>query len=341
MTIKIIWAFIGINILALLVLIVAYFVLNSGKQVDTMEKGWTVILGGLGLLVILLAALPLRFSQSGFAVGFAGFFAALPSLIVLGIFLSNKLPSLKAKRSFATTYYKDKMQRTIAAAIEQNDTTGLKELIRGQDLNIQGNRVWDWDGLNYLQFAIRVRSNPLSFPFNDEANTAAIRILVENGSATTPALVDAVMELPVKTLTLLLEAGADPNVRSHYTGEPVLFGTIEGAREKNDIAILLVQKGADVNARNRQGYTPLIYAADMAETKESWKDTWRFVYFLLTEAKADYTYTTKEGKNLQSIVRKIRGDAAANGITMSKDFLSVVEWLKQHHVDTDAVQQQN
>jgi len=335
MIIKIIWAFIGINILALLVFIGAYFVLNSGKNVDSMEKGWTFILSALGLLVILLAVLPLRFSHSGFAVVFGGFFAVLPSVIALCIFLSNKLPSLKPKSTFATTYYKDKTQRSIAAAIEQNDTTRLKELIRGQDLNIQGNRVWDWDGLNYLQFAIRIRCNPIDRPFNEQANTAAIRILIENGSATTPALVDAVKYLPVETLALLLDAGADPNIKSDYTGERVLFGTIEGAREAIDKAILLVQKGADVNAKNSQGYTPVIYTADMAETKESWKDAWRLVYFLLTEAKADYMYTTKDGKNLQGIVRKIREDAAANGITMPPDFLSVVDWLKQHHVDTD------
>ncbi len=337
MTVKIIWALIGINTLALLGFIGAYFVLNNGKNVDSMEKGWTIIFAGLGLLVILLAAVPLRFSQSGIAVVFAGFFAALPSVIVLGIVLSNILPSFKKKETFAATYYKDKTQRSIAAAIEQNDTARLKELIKGQDLNIQGTRVWDWDGLNYLQFAIRLRSNPISFPFNEQANTAAIRILIENGSATTPALVEAVSYLPIKTLSLLLDAGADPNIKSYYNGESLLFGTIETSKQQNDKAILLVHKGADVNIKSSNDFTPVMYAANNAQTSENWNDVWRIVYFLLTEAHADYTYIAKDGNSLQTIIHKIREDAVANKIIMPPEFLSVVAWLKQHHIDTDPI----
>lgn len=338
MTVKIIWALTGINTLAWLVFTGAYFVLTSGRNVDSIERGWTIIVAGLGLLVILLAAVPLRFSQSGFAVVFAGFFAALPSLIGLGIFLSNKLPSFKEKETFAATYYKDKTQRSIAAAIEQNDTTRLKALVKGQDLNIQGTRVWDWDGLNYLQFAIRLRSNPISFPFDEQANTAAIRILIENGSATTPALVEGVKYLPAATLSLLLDAGADPNIKSYYDGEPLLFGTLETSRDQNDKFILLVRKGADVHIKNSHGFTPVMYAADRAGTSEGWRDAWRVVYFLLAEAHADYTYTAKDGNSLQYIIRKIRQEAAANKITMPPDFLSVVEWLQQHHTDTEPMQ---
>ncbi|MEO7046116.1 MAG: hypothetical protein ABI091_12475, partial [Ferruginibacter sp.] len=64
--IKVIWGLIGLNTLALIVFIAAYFVINSGKNVSYEEKGWTIILSGIGLLVILLAALPLRYSQSTF-----------------------------------------------------------------------------------------------------------------------------------------------------------------------------------------------------------------------------------------------------------------------------------
>ncbi len=337
MTIKIIWVLIGINTVALLGFIGVYFIMNNGKNVDSLEKGWTMIVAGLGLLVILLAAVPLRFSQSGFAVAFAGFFAALPLVIALGVVLFNILPSFKKKETFAATYYKDKTQRSIATAIEQNDTTRLKELIKGQDLNIQGNRVWDWDGLNYLQFAIRIRSNPISFPFNDDANTAAIRILIKNGSATTPALVEAVSYLPAETLPLLLDAGADPNTKSYYNGEPLLFGTIGTSKQQNDKAILLVRKGADVNIKSSNGFTPVMYAANNAQTSENWKDVWRVILFLLAEAHADYTYISKDGNSLQVIIRKIRLDAASNKITMPPDFLSVVAWLKQHHIDTNPI----
>ena len=72
--IKVLWGLIGLNTLALLVFIAAYFILNSGKQVDYQEKGWTFILAAAGLLIILLAALPLKFGSSTGAIIFAGFF---------------------------------------------------------------------------------------------------------------------------------------------------------------------------------------------------------------------------------------------------------------------------
>ena len=335
MTVKIIWGFIGLNVLGLLVFIGAYFVLNNGTNVDYMEKGWTTILCGLALLVILAAALPLRYSRSTTAVVFSAVFAFLPSAIAMGIVVSNKLSAVSTPTGFARTYYSDKIQRRIATAIESNDTTALLKLIKGQDLNIQGNRVWDWDGLNYLQFAVRIRSNPTSLPFDEKANSAAIRILLEHGSAATPALVDGAIYLPPNTFQMLLDAGAEPNTRSLYNGEPVIFSLLDADKDKIDKAILLVKKGADINLKNSEGFTPLLYAADRASTYERWKDAWRFAYFLLEQTKADYLYTTKDGRNLQEIVRKIRKDAGENNLTLSTDFMRVTDWLAEHKVETD------
>jgi hypothetical protein len=334
MVIKFIWTIIGINAIALFIFIAAYFVLNSGKNVDAMERGWTTILAGTGLLVILLAAVPLRFSQSTFSLVFSGFFAALPLVIAAGILIDKKLPSFKKKQTFAETYYKDKTQQSIAAAIENNDTALLKELIKGQNLNIQGIRVWDWDGLNYLQFAIRLRSNPGSFPFDDKANRAAIHILIENGCATTPALAEAVKCLPLEEVALLLDAGADPDTRGFVNPNPLLFDAIGSSREGNDMAILLLQKGADVNVKYDNGFTPVMFAAFTAGTTALWSDVWRLVLYILEEATCDYRYVTKTGMSLQHIITKIRADASEKNIVMPPGFSAVVDWLKQHKIDT-------
>jgi hypothetical protein len=337
--VKIIWVLIGINISALFIFIVLYFVNSVGRNVDTMEKGWTAILAILGAVVILLAVLPLKFGHSSFSLYMSAFFAALPLSITLCIVISKNLPSFKKKQTMAELYYKDKTQRSIATAIEQGDTTLLKELIKGQDLNVQGNKVWDWPGLNYLQFAVRLRSNPGNFPFNDTTNTAAIRLLIENGSATTPALAEAIKYVPYETVTLLLDAGADPNTQGYASPDPLLFEAIGTKKQENNIAILLLKKGADPNAKskNYDQMTPAMFASNNARTSAQWNDVWRVVRYMLEQAHCDYAYVTKDGLSLGGIIRTIRENALKEQKTMAPDFLAVVAWLKEHHIDTEPV----
>lgn len=81
--VKIIWTLIGLNTLALLIFIGAYFIMNHGRHVSYEEKGWTIILSLAGLLLILLAAIPLRFSQSTGTLIFSGIFAVFPLVITV------------------------------------------------------------------------------------------------------------------------------------------------------------------------------------------------------------------------------------------------------------------
>jgi hypothetical protein len=84
--IKIIWALISLNTLVLLIFIGMYFVINNGKHVSYEEKGWTIILSSAGLILILLAAIPLRLSQSTSTLIFSAVMAALP--LLLAVFFS-------------------------------------------------------------------------------------------------------------------------------------------------------------------------------------------------------------------------------------------------------------
>jgi hypothetical protein len=337
MFIKIIWILIGINAVALLIFIGFFLTSTQGRNVDTMEKGWMMILFSLGLGIVLLAAVPLRISQSTFSISVSAFFAALPLVVALGVLISKNLPSFRKKQSMAKTYFKDKKQQSIASAIEQNDTLLLSDLIKGQDLNIKGIKVWDQEGLNYLQFTILLRSKADILPVNIAANTAAIRLLVEQGSATTPALCNAIRYLPPETISLLLEAGADPNIHGDVTGDPLLFDAIGPGKQENDIATLLIRKGANVNSKNSYGMTPVMFAANNAQISANWNDVWRLVRYLLEEANCDYAFTTPDGNNLKKIIRKIREDASSNGKTMPSDFIKVIEWLKEHDIDTEPV----
>ncbi len=139
------------------------------------------------------------------------------------------------------------------------------------------------------------------------------------------------------SVNLHLNGHADPNVKSPYDGLPVLFGTIGTSPEQNDKAILLLQKGADVNAKEEDGFTPVMYAANKAQTIDSWRDVWRVVHYLLADAHADFTSTTKGAFSLQTIIRKTREDAATGNSTMPPQFDAVVSWLIQHRIDTEPV----
>lgn len=69
----------------------------------------------------------------------------------------------------------------------------------------------------------------------------------------------------LKPARLLLEAGADPNMRNQH-GYSVLHRAIFRQREDHTATVkLLSQYGAKINAKDQQGNTPLLYAAKHAE----------------------------------------------------------------------------
>ncbi|SKB48077.1 hypothetical protein [Dyadobacter psychrophilus] len=329
MIIKILWTIIGLNVTAFVIVFIYFLLSTDGRNVDTMEKGWMAVLAIVGIVIILLAAIPLRVSQSQFSIIFSAFFAALPLVLALSFWISNHMPSFGKKETLAEVYYKDKIQRRIASAIETCDTVMLPIYIKGQNMNIQGNRVWDADGINYLQFAIRLRShrNPV---FTESANLAIIKMLIDAGSPTTRALAEGILDLPVETIEAILNAGADPNTYGFVSPDPLLFAAIRSSKRETDIAILLAKRGANVNAKNSENITPLMAAANNAGTSKNWVETWRFVLYLLKEAKADYHYKRFDGASFTSNIAAIKEKAAAENVVMPDDFSGVDEWLKQH-----------
>lgn len=320
---------IGLNTVALVIVTVYFFIETADRNLREQEGGWTAILFILAVAVILLAAVPLRMSQSTFSLCFSAFFAFLP----LGIWLYNvagdKLSAMKKQPSQAEFYFQDKTQRSIATAIENGDTSLVQELIKGQDLNIQGNRVWDADGLNYLQFAIRLRRGQ-NFKGDTAANSSIIKLLVKNGSATTRALAEGITGLPLEISALLLDSGADPNTYAFVYDHALLFSVIGATRQDVDAAILLVKKGARLDVLNQYQLTPLMYAANNSDTSAHWFETWRFVRFLLEEQHVDYSFTNRDGNNFEKIITSIQVKAKAENITMPSDFGWIVTFLNKN-----------
>ncbi|TLV01472.1 ankyrin repeat domain-containing protein [Dyadobacter luticola] len=324
---KILWAVMGLNVIALVVVAIAFFASTAGRNVDTMESGWMAILFIAGVVVIALGAAFLHFGKSNFSLIMSGFFAFLPLGILLSILASNYLPSFKRNLSMAEFYYQDKSQRKIAEAIENGDVAAVKQLIQGQELNITGTPHKDGDSLNYLQFAIRLRSTPTE-KFQEEPNLAIIKMLIAAGSNPTLALPEGIRRLPQDVIRLLLDAGADPNTHGFVKSGPLLFEAIGQTKTENDIAILLVQKGARCNVRNAEGNTPLMFAALNAGTSERWQDTWRLIRYLIEKANADYTFKRPDGVSFSSITQSIHKKAIEEKVIMPADFYAVLKIIE-------------
>lgn len=327
LVIKILWTLIGLNTAALVIVAIAFLLSTNGRNVSTMESGWMVILFVVAIIVILLAAAPLHYGRSTFSLIVAGFFALLPLVVYLSVLVSNHLPKFGQAKTMAEFYYKDPAQQRIADAIEKGDTALVKELIKGQDLNIKGTPEKDGDSLSYLEFAIRLLSRREA-TFQEDANEAIIRILIAQGSATTPALSQGIRYLSPDIISVMLKAGGDPNTRSLVSGNPLLFDAIGTEKRRNDIAIQLIQAGALVNSKNAEGYTLLMFAANNARTSALWADSWRVIRYLIEEARADYTYKTPENVSFISIVKWIQQMAIEEKVTMPADFDAIVRMVE-------------
>jgi ankyrin repeat protein len=72
------------------------------------------------------------------------------------------------------------------------------------------------------------------------------------------ALAIAAEEDFVEIASLLIEGGAGVNARSNDGNTPLMYAAVEGNR---DIALLLMERGAEINGVDTIGQTPLIKAA--------------------------------------------------------------------------------
>ena len=97
------------------------------------------------------------------------------------------------------------------------------------------------------------------------------RLLIENGAdvnvkdkdGDTPLLAvsSARSEEGMDMMRLLIEKGANVNVKNSKGTTPLL-ASLSGVTQSDEMARLLVERGADVNAKDNEGMTPLILVID-------------------------------------------------------------------------------
>ena len=108
------------------------------------------------------------------------------------------------------------------------------------------------------------------------------------------AIANAIGFGDLATVSALLDAGADSN-EADDAGFTLLYGAV--VRNHTEVARLLIERGAKVNAVDGRGMTPLLYAASADFGDCSMVD-------LLLKMGANPAARTKEGLTAQDLARK-------------------------------------
>jgi ankyrin repeat protein len=107
------------------------------------------------------------------------------------------------------------------------------------------------------------------------------------------------------TMSLLLDAGADPNAKNRRGSTPLHWAVHNEAKTR-----LLLSRGATVNARQVEGRTPLFLAASLGNANA--------VLRLLLQRGADTTLATANGQTAL-MAAAVRGDVEALGLLIAAD----------------------
>jgi len=78
-------------------------------------------------------------------------------------------------------------------------------------------------------------------------------------------LLDSSTEGQLEIVRLLIKAGADVNAKNFYGSTPLIYASMNG---NIDIVKMLIEVGADVNAKNKFGNTALMCAIRRNKNKE-------------------------------------------------------------------------
>jgi len=177
----------------------------------------------------------------------------------------------------ATTFFKGHYLQ-IAQAIERNDIVQLKQLGRGQDLSRKGEQDMDlmWfaisrENFDAIRTLVELGVNPdkqlaqgigsaLDFAFMKHEDIRYLQAMLDGGlspnheSANDAPMLHRGVFGGLEHVKLLLQRGTRLNDRTANVGYTALDEAIDYV--KPDIAIYLIQQGADINVYTVNGVSP-------------------------------------------------------------------------------------
>jgi ankyrin repeat protein len=218
--------------------------------------------------------------------------------------------ALDANQAFA-----DSRTAQLAAAAASGDAGRMNALVRsGANVNAHGDK-----DVTLLQWALLNES------------TAGMEALLAAGADPTQPGMDndtvvhlAAMANDPKYLELLLKHGASPNAPNGVTRATPLVSALLGKRETQFHDLLAA--GADPNAADRTGNTPLHQAAKVNEPQR---------VLDLLEAGANPQAANTSGATFQHFLFRAPDTAVTPEVRRGRE--AVREWLRIHHVPIEDV----
>jgi ankyrin repeat protein len=193
--------------------------------------------------------------------------AAGPGLLLAGIQVRNGyLNYLIAQNASGRGYFQGQALKNMGQAVVSRDVAGLQRSAAKANVNAVGD-----DGMTLLRLAVMeadsAQSDSKSFP----PELPVVRTLITLGANPDSGLETATKLRDPEILRVLLEAGADPNLK--VSSSPVAFMWINIMPATN--LRLLAEHGVDLNAVDQSG-TPLVFCAAESEN-------WEAVVFLIEQ----------------------------------------------------------
>ena len=208
--------------------------------------------------------------------------------------------------------FEDEDVRRLARAAGRGDIDTIDQLVReGVDVNARGTRgatplYWALRNKKGFRHLLELGADP-NLVYDDEDRTSVMHATIEHRDP--------------DFLRIALVHGGNPNLRARDTNETPLFDAVLPFGK--DKLMILIEAGADIEARGHYGYTPLLAATNLDQFD---------IVFTLLEHGADYSVRSEYGRDLADLI-------ALHRPLMNSDseqwewMLRVSSWLRDHGVD--------